>query len=81
MAKVNTPARKLLNVNTARFSNMRIETGSDGCVCQYKNGENDSLNFHSLIEIQEFIFCSKNKQVSLGMIEFFRKRFIYFRYN
>ena len=31
------------------------------CVCQYKNGENDSLNFHSLIEIQEFMFCSKNK--------------------
>ena len=35
------------------------------CVCQYKNGENDSLDFHSLTGIQEFMFCSKNKQAFL----------------
>lgn len=35
MATVNTLCRKLLNVNTARFSNMRIETSPDGVVSVY----------------------------------------------
>ena len=35
MATLNNLFRKLLNVNTAVFSNMRIETSSDGVVTVY----------------------------------------------
>lgn len=35
MATLNTMFRKLLNVNTARFSDIRIETGKDGVVSVY----------------------------------------------
>ena len=35
MATVNTLFRKLLNVNTARFTKMRIETSEDGVTSVY----------------------------------------------
>lgn len=35
MATLNTMFRKLLNVNTAIFTNMRIETNEKGVSCIY----------------------------------------------